>query len=484
MDLLIGTNGRPRRRTAIDLKWALIGRIVLVALLCVIGGAIFTLRNVASEATGQNREVAASIEQHLATQLFRIETSLDRADRFPDWQAVTNYALRPGQCIQLLNPDRSVRNSACAGTDDRSLRAPRWFAEGYGALFLADSDAERKLTLRNVDKGTVKATIAADAVAERAWLELSRMLGVWASMIAVLCLLVYLVVHRALKPAAEILSGINRLGDGDLSSRLPSYRLNELDRISEVFNEMARKLQNATRERADLARQLVDAQERERAHIARELHDDVAQRLTALSVAARSIRKRVGAQVPEAAVECDEFVEMGSGALRSLRETLVHLRPPEIDELGLVESLKELVADRNRVAAGATTISFKREGPFDDMPAETAAHTYRIVQEGLSNALRHATARRVEVLLRNVPTGSPADGGRIELTVTDDGEGPDPDWTVGRGHGSGVGLVGIRERVFALAGDFQAGAGPNGGFELRVGFPVSIADDQRTGEAA
>jgi signal transduction histidine kinase len=476
---------RLKRRSSIDLKWSLVIRIILVALLCVSGGAVFTLRNVASEAADQNGEAAGYVTKHLSTQLFRIETSLDRADRFPDWEAVSDYALRPGQCIQLLMTNGALRNSMCAGTDQRSLRAPAWFVGGYGMLFLGNSEAERRLASRGQEKGVVKATIAPEAVAERAWLELSRMVGIWAAMVAALCVLVYVVVHHALKPTAEILVGINRLGDGDLAYRLPPYRLNELDRISQVFNELARKLQSTMRERAELARQLVDAQERERAHIARELHDDVAQRLTALSVAARSIGKRVVASTPEAATECDEFVAMGSSALRSLRETLVLLRPPEIDELGLVASLQELVDNQNRTAAGAMTITFNHEGAFEQMATETAAHTYRIVQEGLNNVVRHARARNVRVLLQSLTAVTSKEQGRIDLTVSDDGDGPSADWTAAAGGPrSRIGLVGMRERVFALSGEFHAGAGPAGGFELRISFPISVSEDFRTGEAA
>lgn len=226
----------------------------------------------------------------------------------------------------------------------------------------------------------------------------------------------------------------------------------------------------------------MDAQERERAHIARELHDDVAQRLAALSVAARSIRKSVGAVTPAVAKECNEFVEMGTGTLRALRETLVLLRPPEIDELGLLASLQELVDAQNRVAAGAPAISFQREGDFDGLPAETAAHTYRILQEGLTNALRHAGAKRVDVWLKSVSAPLPGGDRRIELTISDDGEGPGSDW--GSARPGGVGLVGIRERVFALSGDFHAGPRETGGFELRVGFPAAGSSVGRRGEAA
>lgn len=467
----------PKRPTRFDLKQALVVRLILVALFCVIGSALFNLHNTAQEATDQNREVAAGIEQHLVTQLMRIETALDRADRFPDWDAIARNSLRSGQCIEFLKPDNSVGNSLCSGIDQSTLRAPRWFLEAYKLLFLSHTDIVKPLASRGQAKGAIRATIAPEAVAERGWLELSRMLGVWGAMIAAQCVLVYVVVHHALKPTDDILAGINRLSNGDLTVTLPAYELNELARIAEVFNELARKLQTTTRERAELARQLVDAQERERAHIARELHDDVAQQVAALSVVARSIQKLIGPAVPQATRECNELVKMCSTALRSLRETLIHLRPPEIDELGLVASLQELIDTKNGATGNTTRLSFHHEGRFDRLPIETAAHVYRIAQEAVNNALRHAKAGVVDVRLRNT-------GKRIELTVRDDGVGPGPTWTATRGQHAGVGLIGMRERIFALAGDFYAGEGPSGGFEVRVGFPEAACPADMAGEAA
>jgi len=480
---IVPSESRQQCRAGIDLKWALVIKIILVAFFCVTGGAIFSLRNVASEAASQNGAVADYIAHYLSLQILRIETSLDLPERYPDWEAVSSYPLKPGQCIRLPKLDGTPGNSTCSGIGPHALTAPDWFAGAYAKLFLGHSDAERRLTLRGREKGIVKATTAPEVVAEHAWLDLSKMLGVWASIIGVLCVLVYAVVYRALKPTSEILTGINRLGEGDLTCRLPPYKLNELDRISQVFNELAQKLQTATQQRADLARQLVDARERERARIARELHDDVAQRLAALNVAARSIRKHVGANSSDVDRECDAFVEMGSGALRSLRDTLVLLRPPEIDELGLVASLQELADSQNRAMGGATKIMFERHGDFDWLAAETAAHIYRIVQEGLNNACRHANAGHVNILLRSLPAEDPKGQGRIELTISDDGAGPPTGWMAAR-KGARVGLAGIKERVFALNGNFYAGAGLKGGFELRIGFLASRDSERWTEEAA
>jgi signal transduction histidine kinase len=459
-------------RSGLDLKWALVRRILVVALLCATGGAGVALQDVALEAGRQNAEAASAVERHLSVQLIRISRGLDLAERFPDWEPVLKFTLRPGQCVQLLRPDGAVRNSNCAGVDERAPSPPEWFVAAYRALFFHHSVADSPLSYRSEPRGVVRATIDPGTVAERAWTDLSRMLGLWAMMIAPLCVLVYFVVDHALRPTAVILSGINRVADGDLAHRLPTFRLRELQRIAEVFNDLTQKLQSTTSERAELAHKLVDAQERERRIIARDLHDDVAQRLTALSYLAHSIRRGIGAAAPEASKDSDDLVAMASGTMKALRETLAHLRPPEIDDLGLVASLQELVAGHDRQAQGTTRFTFQAEGFFEDISAEASGHIYRIIQEGLNNAARHAAARTVEVTLQERrETSAAEDSPRlIELWIADDGVGPCRETP--RDPLSGVGLIGMRERVYALSGEFSAGARTGGGFELRASLPV------------
>jgi signal transduction histidine kinase len=454
-----------RGQRELNLKWALVRRIVAVAVLCVIGATAIVMNNVAVEAQRQNDEIAQAVEKQLQLQLFRIDTALDRADRFPDWGAVISQPLRSGQCIRLIQVETQRTNSNCVGVDERGI-APAWFVYAYRLLFLSQSNVARTLVHRGVEKGRIEATTNPDAVTREAWGELSRMVGLLAALVTVLCLLVFIVVGHALRPTGQILAGLNRLADGDLSCRLPPFHLSELQRISEVFNEMAERLQTTTQERAELARKLVDAQECERSHIARELHDDVAQRLTALTFLAQSIKDGVGSSAPVMAAESAELVAMAAGTMRSLRDTLTYLRPPEIDDLGLPVSLQELVAGHNRQSKGRISFTIRMNGTLGTLPAETAAHIYRIVQEGLNNAVRHAEARNVDVVL------SASSAGEIHLTVTDDGRGATPDAV--RRSGAGVGLIGMRERVYALSGQMTTETGPATGFRLRISFPTEL----------
>lgn len=456
-------------RAAIDLKWVLVRRIVLVAILCMAGGATLVLRDVAAEAMRQNSQAAEMLARHLSLQLTRIDAALDRPERFPDWGIEANHALFPGQCVEFVSTRDGKRHADCLGTDLRARIAPGWFVQAYGALFPGESAAERPLRHQGVERGTVRATTDPSAVADRAWADISRLIGVWAATIAAMCALVYMVVERALRPTAQILSGLNRLAEGDLSYRLPRFRLRELDRIAEVFNSLAQSLRTTTQERSELARKLVNAQEQERRHIARELHDDVAQRLSAMNSLAASIRLAAKTSLPSIARQSEELVAMASGTMRSLRETLTHLRPPEIDDLGLLASLQALVSEHNRRAAGETRFALDAQGKFDELPAETAAHVYRIVQEGLNNAARHANARSVAVALRS-SCDAQSGGRQIELAISDDGIGVAR--TGVRDRLSGVGLIGVRERVYALSGSFTAEQSPAGGFALRISFPV------------
>lgn len=451
-----------------DLKWLLVRRITLVALACFLAGSGLALYMSARDAKRQNMDLVELASRQLDLQLSRIARSTDIPARFPDWDLVSNYALQPGQCVEFSAEELSRNRSSCAGFDATSMTAPSWFSAAYRLLVNSHLSAAKPLVYRGAPRGSIVATFDPAATAGRAWATIAPLLGLSAVLVAALCLVTYLVVDRALLPARDILTGLNRLARGDLSYRLPAFRLAELQRISEVFNAVSAELQKATSERADLARRLVDMQEQERRHIARELHDDVAQRLAALNALAASIRKSAQTEAPPLVNEAKDLERMASDLMISLRRTLTYLRPQEIDDLGLVQSLKALVEQHNRAARGRTTYSIETVGEIEQLRSDTSAHVYRIVQEALTNASKHANARRVAVSLTRDAESTEE---RIKLSVVDDGAGSAV--TGSSAPLAGVGLVGMRERVAALSGKLAAGPLPSGGFGLQVEFPTS-----------
>lgn len=452
-----------------DLKWLLVRRITFVAIAFFVAGSALALYQTAREAWQQNDDLAELTARQLNQQLARIDRSTDIAQRFPDWGVVTSYSSRAGQCVSFVGVDGDVQRSSCTGVDTASMHTPRWFFDAYEMFINDNLTRSRPVGYRGVERGTVVATYDPVATAGNAWATIAPLIGFSAALVTLLCLVTYVVVDRALLPAKDVLAGLNRLARGDLTCRLPSYRLAELDRISEVFNTLSDELSRATAERADLARRLVDTQEHERRHIARELHDEIAQKLSALNALAACLRASAQNDAPSLAGEARDLERMASRLMVSLRQTLAYLRPQEIDDLGLIQSLKDLVEAHNKSAGGGTHYSIEAAGEIELLKAETSAHVYRIVQEALNNASKHANARHVRVLLGRI-----ADGGdeRITLSIEDDGPGGERDDKASLASGSGLGLIGMRERVAALSGKFAAGPLPSGGFGLQVEFPT------------
>ena len=451
-----------------DLKWLLVRRITLVALSCFLAGSGIALYMSARDALRQNQVLAELAGRQLDLQLSRIARSTDLPERFPDWYLVSNYALHPGQCVEFKAVDTTRNRSNCAGLEANITKPPEWFSEAYRRFVNVHLSALRPLVYRGKTHGVIAASFDPAATASHAWATISPLLGLSALLVAALCLVTYFVVDRALRPANDILAGLNRLASGDLTVRLPPFALAELNRISQVFNSVTGELEIATTERAEFARRLVYTQEQERRHLARELHDEIAQRLAAISALAACIRTSSQSEAPQLVGEARELEKMASNLMVALRRTLSYLRPQEIDDLGLVQSLKALVEHHNETARGRTVFSIEAADEMDNLGAETSAHVYRIVQEALTNAARHANARTVKVRLTEH-----AHSGRkhVRLSVIDDGGGPAT--TKSASDASGSGLIGMRERVTALRGTLAAGPLPSRGFGLQVEFPSS-----------
>lgn len=451
-----------------DLKWLLVRRITLVALACFVAGSGLALYISAREAQRQNEVVAELASRQLDLQLSRIERATDIPKRFPDWDLVSNYALEPGQCVDFQGVHPARNRSSCVGLGTNSATAPTWFAEAHRRLVNSHLSVSRPLKYRGVEQGVISVSFDPAATSGHVWVTIAPLLGLSALLVGALCLVTYLVVERSLRPAGDILNGLNKIAEGDLKARLPPFELAELNRISQVFNAVTEDLQKVTAERAEFAHRLVDMQEQERRHLARELHDDIAQRLAAISALSACVRSSAQSEAPQLVGEARELETLASDLMIALRRTLSYLRPQEIDDLGLVPSLKALVEQHNETARGRTVFSIDAADELKALQSETSAHVYRIVQEALTNASKHASAKTVVVQLTEHVESVRR---HIRLSVTDDGVGKQHDARSGPSAGSG--LIGMKERVRALSGTITAGPLPTGGFGLHVEFPSS-----------
>ena len=229
-------------------------------------------------------------------------------------------------------------------------------------------------------------------------------------------------------------------------------------RKSVEADEAKERATRAEREREQRAQVAVAD---ERARIARELHDVVGHSVSVMTVQASAVRRLLR---PEQRREREALLVVertGREALAEMRRMVgVLRRPEEGPALAPQPSLEHLDRLVESAREAGLPVDLRVKGEAVQLPAGVDLTAYRLVQEGLTNALKHAEATRAEVLVNY-------GDGQIEVVVSDDGRG------AGGGDGSGHGLVGMRERVSVYGGELDAGPRPEGGYRLRARLPVA-----------
>ncbi len=238
-----------------------------------------------------------------------------------------------------------------------------------------------------------------------------------------------------------------------VDDRTASHELNE--RLA----QREAQLEELTRRLRELGRQASEADEATRRTLSREMHDELGQVLTAM----RMHTGRVAARHPDVADELDGLNGLVDRAIDDVRRVAVALRPPILDQAGLVAALEWLVSDQ---ADEEVPVTLDVEEPAPELLPDRAIHVFRVVQEALTNARRHAHARVVEVSV------GPSNGDWV-VEVVDDGVGlaaqPRPDVP------EGLGLHSMKERAALLGGDLEiVPAAPNG-TRVRLRFPREAA---------
>jgi signal transduction histidine kinase len=223
-------------------------------------------------------------------------------------------------------------------------------------------------------------------------------------------------------------------------------------------------------EKADRAQAAREQDERmavigERARIARELHDVLAHNLSVMVVQAGAARRIVERDPDTAADAADLIRTTGREALAELRSLLGPMHREDGGEpLEGVPSLKQINRLVRRAREAGLTVKLRVEGDAAELPTGVDLTAYRVVQEALTNTLKHAGEARAEVKVHYEPW-------EVVVEVEDDGEGP-PAGSEGLSHlGGGHGLVGMRERVMLYGGVLQAGRRRGGGFAVRASLP-------------
>jgi len=240
--------------------------------------------------------------------------------------------------------------------------------------------------------------------------------------------------------------------------RGPDARFTDDDlRLAESFaSRAAAAVDLSERVTRDALRRVVEAQELERRRLARELHDETGQALASILLGLKALEEKADDEGARSSIR--ELRELVVATLQDVRRLAVELRPSALDDFGLVPALERLAA--SFAEQSDIFVDFQAALADERLPDEAETALYRIVQESLTNVVKHARAQRVSILLTRT-------NGSVKAVVEDDGKGFDPKKETG-----GFGLVGMRERLALLGGRLAIESAPGAGTTIAAEVPV------------
>jgi two-component system sensor histidine kinase UhpB len=445
-----------------SLKLRLSLLISLLLALVMLASAAYALRSAREDVRA---EVRSSAE--LAIRLLDSELGRAGAAGFHPTPSFALAALREVRHVRIefRGPDGRLLESNRAPGDDTRPAAPAWFAWLVEQGAPPWPDLRRRVALGGAGVGELVVLPDPSFEIEEVWSDARNLLGLLALLFLATNALVFWVVGRALAPVDRILAALTRLEQGDLDTRLPQIELPELARVGREFNRMMDTLQASVTRNRQLAQQLLRVQEEERRTLAHELHDELGQHLSAIHADATAIARLSRDGSPRVAESAEAIIASVRGMMGRVRGMLQRLRPETLESLGLEEAVRELV-DGWRARNPGVECRLELGSPLGEIDDAAGIAAYRVVQEALTNVVRHAGARRVTVGLERRSGGD-----MLAISVADDGRGLGPEPP------RGFGLLGMRERVEALGGRVVVNSGAGQGVTVSAILPLRRAEE-------
>jgi two-component system sensor histidine kinase UhpB len=432
--------------------------------------AAFVIVLIAAEIQGNRASVREEIEAanrvaaHLLSQLASIYSNVGGPD------LVLQFLQQLGRVraneVTLLAQNGDVLYRSPVATYKAGREAPDWFTH-----LMAPQVPKETFPLR----GGVRLVIEAQssrAVLD-AWDDATRLIAFGVGMLVMVNALAFWIVARTLRPFPIIAKGLERIQRGELGYRLPPLAGYEASTIGGEFNRMAQAVQDKVQaewqvrdaearleERREMALLADQRVEEERRLIAHELHDEFGQSVTAIRSLALAIATQAGTRDPATGEVARLISDEAARLYDAMHGLIPRLAPLSLDTEGLTATLENLARDWQR-RYPTVAVVLQHDLPAELGPSVTLA-VYRVVQEGVINALRHAQPSRVEVDVRG-------DTQRLRVTVIDDGTGLPAEWAK-PGH---FGLRGLADRVTQLGGTFEIGNGAAGGARLLAEIPLA-----------
>lgn len=372
--------------------------------------------------------------------------------------------------IELVDGSGKLLDSNQAASVDKSSAnknssdAPAWFEQVIDNTMPQWQAKVRTIVVNN--QMLAKLIITPDPSFEYAeiWKQITDLMVLLAIFFISVNLMISWAIAQALKPTKTIINALDEIEKGDLETRLPNFKFNEMARIGQKFNHMIETLQQSHLQNHQLTQQLMTLQEAERKSLARDLHDEFGQCLTAINTDANVILKGANNKYPELQASAQAISELSRHLMDIVSGLLQRLRPGVLDELGLQVALQDLVDNwHNRNENISSKLSINNSDGITKLNDIENLVIYRLVQESLTNIARHANATTVEVSvyaeLKNKQHG-------ISVKVQDNGIG------FNSNNINGLGIAGMRERVESLKGNFNLQTILGTGSIITAWFPI------------
>ncbi len=334
---------------------------------------------------------------------------------------------------------------------------------------------------RNVGAGKLRILPDASRSVLDAWDELLKLFWLSLALFTLLNLLVFWFAGRALHPVKDIVNGLRKMELGQFHARLPRFKLREMAVISDTFNRMAQAVEESfsvkrdaektaheLKEHRELTQLIQRHIEDERRNLALELHDELGQSVTAVKTIATSLVNRTRDKHPELQSAAQMIVDVSAQMYDSMHGMVRRLRPLALDKLGLRDALQELVG-LQKARNPAIQFNLSMTGDFKQIDADVSIAAYRMVQECLTNIVRHAGATGADVTVRAEH--------QLEIIVQDNGKGLPANQ---EGREERFGLMGMRERAEGLGGTFQMES--EQGVRVSVKLPLHTVEIYNAGD--
>ncbi len=402
-----------------------------------------------------DREVASSL--NLALQLLELGFSITSGSiDDSDWiyRLHTLEAIRHLQ-IQLKKPSGQILDITTSRQHVKQPELPPgWFID-----LVVDDYPEAEYPLLTDSQQTATLIIKAkpwDEITE-IWQETITFFSTIVLLVIMTMLAVHLMFNKTLQPISAIVTALKGIANGDYRQKLPHFAIREYASIATAINRVSDVLAVSQQQNHALMQHSLEIQEDERQKLAQELHDELGQSLTGIKVMAiaadkpQADSKRITASIVEI---CDHLMVV-------VRSMMQQLHPLSLTELGLQASLEDLLShwmEKNP----QLRFSLHCSDAVGNLDQKITIQIFRIVQECLTNIIRHAHASRVEIELGDAAE----DPQRLCLRVQDDGVGCQLDDLV-----SGFGLLGMQERIKSLGGEMEQWSQPGKGMIITALIP-------------